>query len=156
MKNHFSYLFQTLSEKRWDVGQENFWLRSQNWKLQIQRTNFYLIPWYSMTHFVRFRILAEIFWRVYWNCFLRALRIVLTEEKFSRIKKCFFMIFGVRAEEFQILGGKMARMPNLCSISPEEQFEETNVEKKKHLLAPFQTLTEIRWDVGQKTFGCVL
>ena len=66
------------------------------------------------------------------------------------------MIFGVRAEKFQILGGKMARMPNLCSISPEEQFGETNVEKKKHLLAPLQTLTEIRWDVGQKTFGCVL
>ena len=56
------------------------------------------------------------------------------------------MIFGVRAEKFYILGEKMASLPNFRSTSPEEQFEETNVEKKKHLLAPFQALTEIRWE----------
>ena len=44
---------------------------------------------------------AKIFWKVFRNSFLWALRIVLTEEKFSRTKKCFFLMsFGVRAKKF--------------------------------------------------------
>ena len=68
---------------------KNFWLRSLNCILEVQKVFFHHISWCSMTHLVRFRLFAEIFWKVFRNSFLWALRIVLTEEKFFRTKKCF-------------------------------------------------------------------
>ena len=134
---------------------KNFWLLSLNRKLHIQGIKFYRIFWCSVTHFFNFRLLAEIFRRVYRNCFLRALRIVL-KQKIFRTKKCFLKNFGFRAKKFWIFAKKSARMPNFCSISPSEHFEENNVEKKKFFLYLFQKLIEKRWEVAQKTFGCVL
>ena len=54
-------------------------LRPLNCILKVQGFSFHHISWCSMTHFVNLRPLAEIFWRVYRNCFLWALRIVLKE-----------------------------------------------------------------------------
>ena len=47
-------------------------------------------------------------------------------------------------------------MPKFCSITPKEQFEENNAEKKKHFLNLFQTLSKISSEFAQKTMGCVL
>ena len=135
VQNKISFVF----FKVWAINAgtlpKNIWMRSLNWKLQIQGIKFYHISSWSMTRFVSFRLLADILWRVYRNCFLRAIRIVLTEEKFFRTKKCFLKFFGVRAKQFEIFDKKSARKPNNCSISPEEYFEENNVVKKRILLS---------------------
>ena len=88
-----------------------------------------------MSHFVSFRLLAEIFWKVYRNCFLQALRIVLTEEMFFRTKKCFSKNFGVRAKKILDLRQKKATQPNFCSSSPVEHLEENNVVKRNSFLS---------------------
>ena len=125
---------------------KNFWLSSLNWKWHIQGIKFYHISWCSITHFVSFRLLAGVFWRVYRNCFLRALRIVLTEEKFSRTKKSFSKEFRILSKKnLHFRQTKSAGMPNFCSISPKEQFEENNAEKKNI----FISISDIDW----KTLG---
>ena len=92
-----------------------------------------------MTHFVSFRLLAGIFRRVYRNCFLRALRIVLTEEKLFRSKKCFKWVSELERKRFRFSAKKLARIPNFCSISPEEHFfKKNNDRKKKHSLVFFR------------------
>ena len=99
--------------------------------LKVQGIVFHHIFWCSITHFVNFRLLAGVFWRVYRNCFLRALRIVLTEENFSRTKKCSFKEFRILSKKSShFRQTKSAGMPNFCSISPKEHFEGNNAEKK--------------------------
>ena len=72
-----------------------FW----NWKLHIQGIKFYQNFWCSMTHFVSFRLLVEIFWKVYQNGFLWALRIVLKKYFFFRTKKCSFNEFQIQCKK---------------------------------------------------------
>ena len=60
-------------------------------------------------HFVSFRHLAQIFWTVSWNCFLRAPRLVLTKKTFFRTKKCSLLNFGFRAKKFRIFVKKFCK-----------------------------------------------
>ena len=124
------------------------WLHSLNWNLHIQGIKFYLISSCSMTRFVSFRLLAEIFWRVYRNCFLRALRVVLTKETFFRTKKCFLMIFRVRAKKVLDLRQKIWQEWNILK---NKQFC-----KEETIFCLFQTLSEKPWEVAHKTFNCFL
>ena len=123
VQNKISFVF----FKVWAINAgtlpKNIWMRSLNWKLQIQGIKFYHISWWSMTHFVNFRLLAELFRRVYRNCSLRALRIVLKAKGSFERRNVFLKIFRVRAKQFEIFDKKSARKPNICSISPEEYFE---------------------------------
>ena len=62
------------------------------------------------------------------------------EERFEREKSfeqgsVILQNFGVGAKKFRFSAKKSARMPNFCSISPKEHFEENNVVKKKMLLS---------------------
>ena len=125
---------------------KNFWLPSLNWKLHIQGIKFYHISWCSMTHFVSFRLLAGIFRRVYRNCFLRALRIVLTEEKLFRAKKCFKWVSELERKRFRFSAKKSARTPNFCSISPKEHFFKKTMLERRNILLPFS-------DSERKTLG---
>ena len=147
VQNKISFVF----FKVWAINAgtlpEIFWMRSLNWKLHIQGIKFYHIFWCSMTHFLRFRLLAEIFWRVYRNCFLQALRIVLTEENFFRTKKCFLLNFRVRAKEFLDFWQKVWQEWNFLK---KKQFcrEET-------IFCLFQTLSKKLWEIAHKTIGCL-
>ena len=145
-RKKFFGLFQILSDKRWDVAQK---LSTAFSKLKITYPRDYMLSHFLMfdDHFVSFRLLAQIFWTDSWNCLLRSLRIVLTKETFFRTKKCSLLNFGFRAKKFWIFAKKLSRMPNFCSISPEEQFEENNVKKKKDSFVFFQTLR-------RKTLSC--
>ena len=103
---------------------KSFWMRCLNWKIQIQGINLYHISWWcSTTHFVNFRLLAETFRRVYRNCSLRALRIVLKGKGSFEQRNVFQRISELERNNLKFSPKKLARKPNLCSISPEEYFE---------------------------------
>ena len=92
-----------------------------------------------MTYFVSFRHLAEIFWRVYRNGFLWALRIVLKGKKLFEQRSVLLVSFGFRAKQsLEIRQTKSAGMPNFLSISPKEHFEENNVVQNKNSFVFFK------------------
>ena len=117
-----------------------------------------------LSHFLMFddpfcqfpTFLAEIFWKVCRKSFPWRQKIVLKEKKHSSKEVFCLWILDLEQKSFRIPPKKSARMPNFCSISPKEHFEENNVEKKKIFLFRFQTLIEKRWEVAQKNFGRVL
>ena len=87
-----------------------------------------------MTHFVGFRLLAEVSWRVYWNCFLQGLRIVLTEEKFFRTKKCSFKDFRFSSQKsLDFRQTKLAGIQKFWSISPRKILRKTMLLRRKIL-----------------------
>ena len=122
--------------------------------LKVQGIIFHHIFWCSITHFVSFRLLAGVFWRVYRNCFLRALKIVLTEEKFSRTKKSFSKEFFQRVSDFEqknYISGKQNQQECQTSVqlAQKNNLRKTML-KRKTFLYLFQTLIEKRWEVAQK------
>ena len=134
-RRNFPLSFSDSERKTLGSCPKNFWLLSLNRKLHIQGIKFYRIFWCSVTHFFNFRLLAEIFRRVYRNCFLRALRIVLKQKISFEQRSVLSMNFGFRAKNFGFSPKKLARIPNFCSIIPEEHFEENNVVRKKIFLS---------------------
>ena len=133
---------------------KNFWLRSLNCILKVQGIIFHHIPWCSMTHFVNFRPLVELFRRVYRNSFLWALRIVLKEKNLSNKEVFLYWSSELEQKHFRFPVKKSAGMPYFRSISPGEHFEENNVLKKN--LFFLQTLSEKRLEVAPKSSSCVL
>ena len=89
-KKQFLDPFQTLSEIRWHIRPKNFWLPSLNSKLHIQEIKFYQISCCSMTHFVTFRLLAEIFPESWSKLLSLSAEDRFEKKKFFRTKKCFF------------------------------------------------------------------
>ena len=112
-KEKLSIVFFRLSAKNTGTLLKNFWLRSLNWKLHFQGIKFYHIFWCSVTHFFNFRLSAEIFWTSSCNCFLRALRIVLTKERSFEQRSVLLKNFGFRAKkvlDFRQKNGKNAKL----------------------------------------------
>ena len=152
-------IFISLSDIDWKtLGScpEEIWLRSLTWKLNIQGIKFHLISSGSMTRFVSFRLLAEVFSEI-----LSKLLSSSVEDRFDRREVLsdkevfFYWISDLEQKSFGFSPKKLSRMPNFCSISPEEQFEENNV-VKKNFFCLFQTLIKKRWEVAQRSFSCVI
>ena len=109
-----------------------------------------------MTLFVSFRLLAEIFWKVYRYGFLWALRIVLKEIISFEQRSVLLMNFGFRARKVSDFWQKNGQE---CQTSV--RLAQRNILKKTMLwrrkcFCLFQTLIEKRWEVARKTFSCVL
>ena len=136
-----------MSDKRWDVAQK---LSTAFSEMKITYPRAYMLSHFLMfdDHFVSFWRLAQIFWTVSWNCFLRALRVVLTKETFFRTKKCFLMIFRVRAKKVLDLRQKIWQE---WTILKNKQFC-----KEETIFCLFQTLSEKPWEVAHKFFNCFL
>ena len=113
-------------------------LRSLNCIINIQGRNF-------LSHFLmfdepicRFATFSGPFWRVYRNCFLCALRIVLKEKSF-REQRGVYNEFRSQIKNFQVSGKKnSAGMPKFHSISPAKHFEENNAVKDEHSFDSFR------------------
>ena len=91
-----------------------------------------------MTHFVNFWLLAGIFWRIYRNCFLRALKIVLKEKNLSK-KEVFFQWFShLEQKKLDFQQTKSAAMQKFWLISAKEFFEENNVAQNKSVFVFFK------------------
>ena len=133
VQNKISFVF----FKFWAISAvtlpKKFWLRSPKCISKVQGNFFHRIFWWSMTYFVSFRHLAEIFWRVYRNGFLWALRIVLKGKKLFEQRSVLLVSFGFGAKQsLEIRQTKSAGMPNFLSISPKEHFEENNFVQNKN------------------------
>ena len=123
------------------------WLRSLNWIFNIQGRNFSSLFLMFDEPFCRFATFSGPFWRVYRNCFLCALRIVLKEKSF-REQRGVYNEFRSWVENFQVSGKKnSAGMPKFHSISPAEHFEETMLWRRNILLtlSDFKRKTLVRW-----------
>ena len=130
----FLSFFQILSVKCWDVA-EKFLDALSKLKITDPRDEI-------LSHFLMFDdpfCQLPSFSRAFSESLSKLLSSSLEDrfesKRFFRTKKCFLNFFRVRAKQFEIFDKKSARKPNICSISPEEYFEENNVVKKRILLS---------------------
>ena len=139
VKKKHSFVFFRLWTENGEKLHKKFLAAFCKLKIRYPGIKIHHISWCSMTHFVSFRVLAEVLWKVYRNCFLRALRIVLTEDEFFRIKNCFIEEFRIQSKKsWDFRQTKSAGMPKIWSISPKEHFEKNNVVQNKNPLVFFR------------------